>query len=546
MSRQDLVLLPLEFALDRPENPRSYLEAAALIYQEISRDPVLAKSYGDSDLTFLQRIKTPELVLALVQAIREDGSLHIVNVGEIFRSNKTEDIHVTDDDVQVLTESLPLSVGFDLGFCAQLTNEAVFHISRLENIRIVGLEGCIGLTDGCLDPIADMNYLTLEVLSVAGNKNITDMCFKKIVAKCKALTSLNVSGCPLVSHDVLVELLQANRKLSTLKASSAYITDGGMSQMVNFMSAKYLTCLDISFCRDISDFGILSLAEKCTSITSLNLCGLNRVTDDGARMICANLWSLKALSLEDMFLLNDSAFWFDRVKDGRPMADDRMLTSLTTLNLRDCINVTDGAMQGLGERCRQVESLVLRGCEKLTGQGLRALTLPARFQVGFCDTLKSLDLSYCSALSAGALVDLVQHCGCLEDLHLDGLIFVDDTTVQQICLSCKTITRLSLQRCQQVTDAALCSIVDYLWLERIDLSHCTRITDAGIEVLALVCIAMQEVILRRCSKLTGACLFSLARTCLDLRELDVRDCAFIDKEAIEGMQKFLPLAIKIK
>ena len=333
--------------------------------------------------------------------------------------------------------------------------------------------------------------------------------------------------------------------MSFLKAAYCYITDAGLCQMINFMSAKYMTCLDLSYCRDISDFAILSLAEKCTSLATVSLAGLNRVTDDGARRLCANCWNLKSLSFEDIFLLNDSVFWFDRAGDGRPLADEKMLTSLTTLNLRDCINITDGALAGLSERCRQLETLSLRGCEKVTNGGLRVMTDLINFKVGLCDSLKVLDLAYCSAVSSEGILDLLSACGCLEDLSLDGILCVTDEVMQQVCVVCRTITKLSLQRCHALTDATMCSIVDYLWVERLDVSHCTRLTDAGVEVLALGCPAIQVLLVRRCTKITRNALFALVRSCRDLRELDLRDCPLLGDDDVSDMKRFLVLPIKI-
>jgi len=526
--------------LDKPDAPPKYLHIAARIFQEVSRDPSLAKNYGEVDLQFIQLIKTPELVVALIRSVQEDVNLHLLNVGELFKSVNRTDMNITDEDVLILSENLPLCMGFDLSFCYMLTNLTTTYLSRLGELRILNLEGCLGLTDGVLDIVAEMNYRTIEFISLAGNSNITDNCFTKLAQKCKNLTLLNVSGCPQITHDALVDILKQNRRVSSLMISGTYITDEGLATMANVMSAKNLTCLDLSFCREISDMEILSISEKCTSVSTLNLCGLNRITDNAARAICANFWSLRTLSLEDVFLLDDSAFWFDRVKDGRPIANESMLTSLKSLNLKDCINITDRAIEGLCERCRQIEILNLRGCEKLKDESMVFLTESYGFKVGLCDSLKVLDLSYCSNVSTGSMLDLLAACGCLEELFLEGLIGVNDDFIHQLCISCRTITKLSLQRCQMVTDASLCSIADFLWIEKLDISYCTKITDPAIETISLVCNAIRILNLRRLHKITPECLFGLVRNCRDLQELDIRDCRLIDSVAVENMKKFHP------
>ena len=59
------------------------------------------------------------------------------------------------------------------------------------------------------------------------------------------------------------------------------------------------------------------------------------------------------LNLEDVFLLNDQGFLFDRDFDGRLATDENMLKHLTYLSLRDCVNITDDGIKGLSERCRK-------------------------------------------------------------------------------------------------------------------------------------------------------------------------------------------------
>jgi F-box and leucine-rich repeat protein 2/20 len=538
MTRADLVNIPDEYALCSPENPKVYIHIAAKVYQEVSRDARLVRNYGDVDLSFLSYIKTSELVVSLIQCIKNDSALNVVNVGEMFKAAKLKEINITDDDVQVLAENLPLSIGFNLSYAPLITNACTEHISRLAEVRVLVFEGCVGLTDGCIDCIADACSMSLEVLSLAGNRNITDNCFTKIVQRCRSLTLFNVSGCPNITHLMVSEILKANKRINTLFLSATYITDEGLALMATVLSSKFLTSLDLSFCRDISDRGIISIAEKCTNLTSLNLCGLNRVTDEATRSVCANCWYLKSLSLEDVFLLDDSAFWFDRNRDGRPIANENMLTSLTSLNLRDCVNITDRAMEGLSERCRQLETVTLRGCEKLTSGTVSFFRNPCQFKVGMCDSIKSLDLSYCASIAPSSILDLLVECACLEELFLEGLIGINDDFVHQMCVACRTITKLSLQRCQAITDASLCSIADFLWIELLDISHCTKISDLAVETLTLVCNAIQELRLRRCNKLTSHALFAIVRNCADLRELDIRDCPLIPETVCTDLRKF--------
>jgi hypothetical protein len=56
-----------------------------------------------------------------------------------------------------------------------------------------------------------------------------------------------------------------------------------------------------------------------------------------------------------------------------------------------------------------------------------------------------------------------------------------------------------LQKCLLLTDAALCSLADNLWLEQLDVTGCHKMTDAGFEVLSEACSGLRVVVARKVS-----------------------------------------------
>ena len=305
-----------------------------------------------------------------------------------------------------------------------------------------------------------------------------------------------------------------------------------------------MTSLDISLCKDITDNAVVVLTESCPALQYLNLTGLNRVAEMGVQAVCTQCWHIESLILEDVFLFDDSAFWFSLQLDGRRQADERMLTALKILNLKDCVCVTDHGIKGLAERCRAIEQLVLRGCNKITdlalGSMARAMGEREEHTYPLCHTLKHLDLSYCCNITASCLShQLLPLCGRLREAHFSGIVSIDDQFVHLLCKSCSSVQTLSLQKCVQITDASLCWMADYLWLESIDLSGCYRITDDGLDVLTLACTGLQRVYLRRCSKITGRGVTFLGRNLksLGLLSLDIRDCPKVTDEVIEILKQ---------
>ena len=321
------------------------------------------------------------------------------------------------------------------------------------------------------------------------------------------------------------------------------LSDSSFTLISSTLSRTNLTSVDVSFCRDITDNAIVTLAESCPNLKHLNLCGLSRVADRGIQALCSKCWRLESLNLEDVFLFDDSAFWFSPHLDGRPLADENMLKALKTLNLRDCVCVTDYGMKGLAERCRAIESLILRGCEKITDAGLHSMTQTimerTQHKHPMCETLRHLDLSFCCNVTAVYLSDqLLPLCKGVHEIHLSGINSIDDHFVHLLCECCPSVQTLSLQKCIQITDVSLCWMADFLWLESLDLSGCYRISDSGVDVLTLACTGLQHLHLRRCSKITGVGVTSIGRNLrnLGLLSIDVRDCPRIPHEAVLDLQ----------
>lgn len=124
----------------------------------------------------------------------------------------------------------------------------------------------------------------------------------RVAERSKLLTVFNVNKCARVTYESLVVLARKNPHLSTLHASCTMISDrgltllaaalipsGGGSSSSSSSAAAFnssMTSVDLSFCGEVSDSGVTSLAEACPKLRFLSLCGLSRVTDRGVQAIC--------------------------------------------------------------------------------------------------------------------------------------------------------------------------------------------------------------------------------------------------------------------
>jgi hypothetical protein len=266
MSRKDCVAIPQIFALDHPSNSQEYIETAAEIYREVVKDGSLQYSYGETDLHWLSQLKSAELVCALVKHACEDANLNIVKVGEIFRlAGRDGPMSITDDDVSIMSSNLVLSQGFDLSGCPLITNNSVYSLSRVKSLKILNLDGCVLVTDKGLQDLGPV-AMDIQVLSLVGLSRITDNGLKFVGRECKGMKIFNSSSCAQISEEGIMHIVTNSTRLSTLHIGSIQINDAGLTEISRYLSKKSMTSMDLSMCRDISDFGILTIAESCPNI----------------------------------------------------------------------------------------------------------------------------------------------------------------------------------------------------------------------------------------------------------------------------------------
>jgi len=86
----------------------------------------------------------------------------------------------------------------------------------------------------------------------------------------------------------------------------------------------------------------------------------------------------------------------------------------------------------------------------------------------------------------------------LETVNLSGCILVTDKGMLTLSTKCGHVKSLGVSYVKRLTDQALCTMADYLWLEELDISGCSSVTDDGVEVLVLEFAGMVKLDLSSC------------------------------------------------
>ena len=423
------------------------------------------------------------------------------------------------------------------------------------------MDGCESITGKALDGLKNFTP-NLKLFSAQQCKFMEDEYLLPLTIHCPHLCILNLNNCDLIT-DKLLKVLGKNLRSLEVSERSVHplplvtyakptytsaqllhiafctsVTDEGLYSFAVTCNTETLTSLDLTCVRSLTDDGLVGLAEKCVKLKWLNLCGVNRCTEIGGKAITHNCLDMEYLNLEDMNLITDSVFVFDAAGDGRRNVDQRMLRSVTELNISECSRVGDVGLGGISLRCEKMKYLDISGIG-ITDEGAKYLIRDPSTGGSRGESLKTLKVSYCMNLTDKAFLTISKNCTNLELIDVKGCVHITDDGVKQLALKCKQLQRVSISRCKRLTDKALCNLADYLWVEDLDISSNSRLTDDGIDVIAMEYKGLLRLNLSYCEKLTDRAIVSIGRHCLHLREMQAVGLANVSSDCLEELKHTL-------
>lgn len=437
----------------------------------------------------------------------------------------------------LVTRALPI-VSMTL---PRVTDRSMEHVAKvLVHLQAFTISGCQLVSDKHIERIMRRNE-GLTVIGLSQCPRIGSLTLSRMPPLCVGLKTVDLSHNANVTDDVLGQLARCCRRLGSLYLQyCAFITDIGVQTLAVEVNHDTLTSLDLSGCVLLSDHSIVALGQLCRKLQRLNLKALNRVTEEGASSITHNCWDMKYLSLEDMYNLMDSAFVFDFSIDGRRAVEENMLACVTDINLRDCNKLTDIAVDHIMKRACQIRTLNLSGCCNLTDMACSFIVEDpvARSRRGA--SLTSLNLGYCHSVTEEGVARLVTSLTRLRYINFAGCIQLTDEGVFTLVSTCTRLQEVILAQCKQLTDKSLCYLADFLWVEHLDISHCSKISDDGIEVIALEFAGLRSLILKRCVRLTDRSLDVLSMYCSHLKQVDLQNVPNCSIAAVDRFKQAYP------
>jgi hypothetical protein len=242
--------------------------------------------------------------------------------------------------------------------------------------------------------------------------------------------------------------------------------------------------LDLSVCCAIvDDETIQIITTHLTSLQSLNLARCFQISDVGIQMIATRLSALKYLTLSGGFC-----------SDAGIHAIATHLSALEYLNLAWSYRISDIGVQAIANHLISLQYLNLSGDFLINDVAVRAIATRLT-------ALKHLNLSRCPFSDEGA---------------------------QAIATHLLSLVELNLSECPNLTDVAVCAIATRLTaLRHLNLSHCS-ISNMGFQAIATHLLSLVELNLSACPNLTDEGVQAIASRLTALRFLNLSQCSFSD------------------
>jgi len=401
----------------------------------------------------------------------------------------------TDEDIFLVLDSLPV----------RLTN---FIISD-----------CSAITDVAILAIAPSSAANLVEFNISCCPNLTVVSLKFITRTAVNLKNLDISGCSNVSVEWLLN--QKCVALESLNMSNLLVDDHGLDYLgtiCNFNSLRFL-----SFSGNIQ-FSPSVVVELIKFLSVLEELDLSR---------CVH------------FEVND----FIDLATG-------LSGELQRIDVSECPSVSNEFLQILCSSCRNLSTVILRSCTRLTNDGVT--------YIGEClDKLTFFDISHCSNVGEVGLIEVIRGCSNLEFVDFSycecsmgvfqylGLYstrlryfrtsgpsaFICDSAMMVLANGCVNLRSLNIETAAGTSNANFCLSDSGLnelgrclaHLSEFDCSGATAISNTGMRQFLAGCQNIRRLNLSECVLLSDSTCRLIATSCSQVEFLSLAGVNVTDK-----------------
>eukprot|EP00252_Welwitschia_mirabilis_P002916 TRINITY_DN12923_c0_g1_i1.p1 TRINITY_DN12923_c0_g1~~TRINITY_DN12923_c0_g1_i1.p1 ORF type:complete len:364 (+),score=53.59 TRINITY_DN12923_c0_g1_i1:531-1622(+) len=200
--------------------------------------------------------------------------------------------------------------------------------------------------------------------------------------------------------------------------------------------------------------------------------------------------------------------------------------------------VTDEGICAVAAGCRELRRVFLRRRKGIGDVGATALIK--------LSNLTHLDLSWCHGITDRSL-EAVGSSGSLQVLILHGCTGITDWGLAALAtgISARTLKRLDLRECGQITDVGVSLLQQMSCLQVLNLAECgPKVTDTGGVALGAVS-ALESINFSWLINISDVSLVAIAENCHNLKEIDVTGCDHVTGFGVRAFSQHKCLQVMI-
>lgn len=282
--------------------------------------------------------------------------------------------------------------------------------------------------------------------------------------------------------------------------------------------------LNVSSSDAVTDDMVNAISTALSRLSALDLCGCARITDAGVTLLSKKLPHLERLRLDDCAFVSDaSLLQVIKARGAR----------LKTLSLRRCRNVSDATLKELfASLPRALEELNLSDCDEITDEAMEFfVSVPSYYgtkRVTTYTALSKLDVSGCSSITTLSFAWFAAACPFLAHLNVAGCASMCDKSMRAL----STLDRLEVldvSRCSRISDAGMASFFKSdtssssqakarrRRLQTMVLAYCDCVGEKPVDALVDACFgSLTSLDLRFIASIPPPALVKLVRSCRSL------------------------------
>lgn len=226
---------------------------------------------------------------ALIKVVKETPHLTKINLKSCVK--------ITDKAVVAIAENCPDLQEIDLGFC-DISEKSVFALAEhSKKLTRIGVRSCY-VTDRSIEALVKAAK-HLKDLSLAWCKSLTDEAMKAIATYCPQAELLDIRGNEKITAEGFIHVIRKAIKLKVLHLKRCINVNDAVLEVVA-QNLPLLEKLNLRGCTrlgNITNQGLISVAENCSKLKSLDIAWHDYVSDEAMIAFAENCPHLGAMDL---------------------------------------------------------------------------------------------------------------------------------------------------------------------------------------------------------------------------------------------------------